>query len=737
MKTFFKTTKAGFGRGSHAHIIYLNDEVNMQQSARCECAVALGHVHNLMFQAGTDEVRDEQGNVTQEATDAFIFVEPDPNDGHSHEVGEYYSKASGKKESDIDILSESQELFDAAAEWERDSFEKAKESEEFRLGVQWDEADASRLAQLERACLTLNHVGPVVNELVGWQRAQRTAIKYTPKEGGDQVVADLFSEMATHILNECDFDFEESESFEDLVTTGRGCFNCYMDFLRNPEGDFKIEKFPWSDVLFGPHNKKDASDCEHWHKMRLYSRGRAKALFPDKAEEFDRLLGKFETLTSTGVTPDTYDGAAGKTPLQIGSIAMVDVGRKEILVVETWRVVYKVIPVLANVDEDVYYNAEDWDAVDIQAVEGLKGFVKVERPTKRYRITKWTSGFLISDETNPDLPAEEPFLIPMYGIKRGNLWHGVVEDLKDAQREINKRHSQAIDVGNKMASYLWWYDSNTFPDDKEKDKFKKNATQPGAMFQVVDTAHPPRKEEGVSFPTTLVELMNLDKANLKELGGLNIQQLSQGRVGADLVQAQRLTLIGHEWLFDALRWAKRRIGRLLLSVIRKYYSPERVVRIIAQNYKRQNINPELRSFSETEVRKIFETADTARYDVVVTEADWSPSARMQTHVLLSDLAAKGAQIPPEVLIEVSPMPDEFKRRALDGLQAQANAQGQQQAAGYDMEIDKTLIAKGIIPPSVQEKYGIDARGNPMQPQQQQQPLPSSPMPPMAPQNPGA
>jgi len=89
---------------------------------------------------------------------------------------------------------------------------------------------------------------------------------------------------------------------------------------------------------------------------------------------------------------------------------------------------------------------------------------------------------------------------------------------------------------------------------------------------------------------------------------------------------------------------------------------------------------------------ILKTANLADVDIDVGEAPDSPSAMVGTFLMLLEAAKTGAAIPPDMFIELYPMPDRLKNRMLESLQAAQQAQAQSEDKKYATEIEKTKIA---------------------------------------------
>lgn len=708
MKQLKKLSRVGLGRAAHSHIIYLNDETGVGL-----CSTELGHTHEIVYQPAVDPQMDEMGNEIAPGSPASWMVQP-ALDGHTHQIEEYVVKAAKKKEEDERILSDVRELFKAGRDLERDSIKKAEESEKFYSGDHWDATEKSRLEALSRAAVTINKIEKNVDQICGMQRQERTDIRYVPQEGGDQKVADLLNITTKHILSRCFFPREESAAFEDSVISGRGLLNVYVKFDNDLRGEIVVEKFPYLDVVFGPHEKLDLSDCEYLIKHRFFSKAKIKQLWPDKAEDIDKDYDDY--IIEQPHTQYATDQYGKSDNIQVlGDDVMVDIGRKEYRILECWRKVYDKASVIANATEDFYFNAYGWDAKDIRSARTLPGFFVIENNITKFRVTKVAGGVVLSDESPAELPVDDFFVIPIYAKKRGTKFWGKVEGAKDPQKYINKQYSLSLDIGNKMSAYGFFFDASTFPDN-EKEKFKRVASSPGFMVEVNDVNRLPQKVEGVKFPSELIQLMEVSDRQITDSMNIIINPNGANESASLFIQRRNDKLLGSEYLFDNLSFAKQKLGRLLVRLIQKYYNAERIVRIVRNANSKEQVQlggQPLDDFTDEDLAVLFNTTDLELYDVEITESNWSPSMRLSTFMLLSDLAKSGQPIPPEALLEFADMPSEIRTKLMDMMAQQMQAQSQAQQDTADAEVLKTLVAQGIIPPQVQEKFLIQ------QPQEEQ------------------
>lgn len=672
MPELLKTTNAGKGRSSHYHIAYLNETTLSGYTSENN-----KHMHNILIDAETQS----------------ILIEP-IND-HTHEVTDYIASEKKDNRTEEEIVKEVIEAYKAAEELEKDSVELGEKCEEYYWGKQWDDAIKRELNAKKRAANTINEIAKNVDELSGHQRQARNNLVFLPTEEGDQSVADILNVVTKNILTtQNNFEKEEAAIFLDETIVGRGLINVYVDFEKNVRGDIVVERFPWKNVRFGSHNKDDATDCEYLVKYAWYSYDKLSQMFPEKIKEAspDAVDDDEDSKEHNQPTP-ALSYVNGK---KITDPSLINYAKKEYKLLEMWKKVFDKTYVLVNLDDDFYFNAEGWSEKDINSVKAM-GFNAIPVVKNKIRIIKVAGGVLLEDLNPADLEINDFYLIPVYGKKRKDKFKGIVADAIDPQDEINKRHSQSIDIANKVVSYGKYYDAQTFPTPQDKENFKQNASTAGFLQEVTDIGRIPISEEGTKFPVELVNLMELSSRKLDMIMNIRVDPIGANDSGVAIMQKTRVKLTGNEFLFDNLSFAKKKLGRLLIALIKKYYTPERIYRILGNEKAR---NPELQingqpaqDLTKEAIMQLLETADLEKYDVDVSESTWTPTMRLANLLVLKELAQSGAQIPPETLIELMDgMPKDIKDKLINGINQTKQAAQQQEQAKMDMELGKTQIA---------------------------------------------
>jgi hypothetical protein len=749
MGQIYKTAIAENGKKKHSHLVYVTNDGQISVSQ------ADNHTHEVQINP-----------------DGTFAVLPDPQDGHAHMgIGEVDVKiGKPKKEDDKEVVDRVYTLFGTAYEYEGKSIEAGKESEKFYAGEQWDESIKADLRAASRACLTINFTERNIDKLLGYQRQQRTDIRYMPTEGGDQRVCDILNTLSKSVLDQCYFESNESEVFEDQSIAGRGVFNLYMDFSEDLQGELKVERFPWDQVVIGPHEKRDASDAEYIVKYQMMSVARLKSRYPKFK---DKIVEGFLTMTNqkgldmeqihANFEGDQYAMSSRVTPVMTrDGIAMVDIALKEMRVFELQEKIYEEVKIISDPNDEWFLNSYGWSDKDLKQVETIPGLHIIPVKRAKLRITRVVGDILLSDENPADVPVDDFYIVPVYAKKKKNKFWGKVESGKDPQRVINKRSSQMIDIGDRAVNYGWLYDDGTFRTEEEARKFKNVVSTPGFVAKVSSIAQPPIKLDGGKFPSELANMHDMAVNQLEAIQGIDPTSNAGANTSASaILQAEKTVLVGHEYLFDNLTFAKKRIGRMMLPIFQKYYSPRRIYRIVAnrsamtsQPQQQQQMPPQqgmppgmpgqppqgmppqptggvqvggvpFENYTQEEIEKLLEDSDLSKYDVVVGESTWSPTQRIATLTILTDLMGKGAPVPMDMMAQFLDMPEDIKQQMIQGIQAQ-----QQQASASEMgknetEIQKTLIGQGLFPPKVLEQQGL-----PPQTPVPQQGLPQGAPPPM-------
>lgn len=690
----------------HYHVVYLRDveeELGAEQPSFGFTSQDEEHHHLVEWVESISPVIDELGQVKQEAVPGrFVLSEVK---GHTHEIVPLETR-DPDKENEKDVIERVRELFKAAVELEADSIEQGNDAEKFYMGDQWEASTKAGLEAENRTVITINEIEPKIDILSGTQRNNRSDITYFPTKDGSVVMADILTSVVKYICDQNNFDNIESEAFEDQAIAGRGAFHVYVDYTDDLRGEIKIDQEDWDGIVCGPHKRKDMGDLEYLCRFRRYSMGKLKQLYPDKAEKITKDYEAAITLSKamegvvTQYSDDQYSHGNGgiiadTTPTATTDKAFLDIAKKEYIVIECHERVMSLVPVAINIGDDFIFNMQMMMDEDIQKVKTMPGFKVVRKPTTMIKVNTVAGGVhLWQDQHNYKIMQ----VIPVYAKKRKNKWWGKVKGLIDPQCEINKRTSQSIDIVNRMSSYGWIWDQDTFANKSEEKIFRETSSKPGFTAIVKNTNKLPIRLDGAKIPSEVLALENQASQKMKEISNINNEMLGISMRQQSLpttIEFKRQGLVGNEFLFDNLSLAKRQIGRLLLPMIQNVYSADKIKSILEYMKTRADLGDQFnvyKKYKDEEINEAIQKRDLLKYDVVVGESASSPSRRQANFLMFMEMAKGGFQIPPDLLLRMSDLPPKEKEEAISSIQQAQAAAAQTEKDKSNAEIIKSKIA---------------------------------------------
>ena len=627
-------------------------------------------------------------------------------DGHTHDLKSRIPREKSKVKdlSEDDAIASVLELYKEAEELEEDFMTSAERLERYIMDDQWEQADEQALDAKKRAHITVNEVQAKMNILSGYQRQNRTDIKFKGREDGDMIASDILNDYVKQILDWTEYSHEETLVFEDQSQLGRGNFHIHVDYSNSLRGDIRIEKFNWSDILYGPHEKLNGEDCEYILKQKWVSFRKAAKMFPDKFDDLDESRKYFKgTLDQDRTLKRTADFPKG-TYLNSMKGSLYDCRKDAFRLIELNEVVYTRIPVLFNVDHDFYFNASNISKEVMDKIGTIPGIKRIFRVVKNVRFIQIIGDVFISQG---DLLLTSLPVVPAYALRKGNKIIGKLHTAKGMQDEINKRHSQITDIINKCALYGILYEKGAFSNPSNLKQAQSKLSSPGFMIEV-ENIERIKVMDGINFPSEITNLYQISSQKLNEILGINEALIGQANGQESAIvfrQRKNQALIANEYLFDNLSLSKKRVARLLLELIQKVKSPREIARVV-MNSK----NPELSKYSFEDILEIMENTDLSKFDVIITEDVHRASNKESNFAIWSELISTTG-LPSEVwlpfLLKLSDAPNQDK--LMEDYKKWQDAQSQASVQKEDTEVEKSKT-----PEIKNTEYFMETGINPVQ-----------------------
>ncbi len=570
---------------------------------------------------------------------------------------------------------------DAAQEWR----EEAKEDQDFYNGRQWKDTDRRVLTEAKRPVITINRIKPLLNVLSGYQRLNRYDVDFLPRTNDDMQQAQVRKGITKYILDRSHYNYEESDVFFDGVTKGLGWFEVGYKFnWEIMDGDAFVRRVSPLDIYVDPESRdKYYRDAKFIIRARWLDKEELSTQYPDHKDEIEAQATSYLT-EETEISNNRLWWQQETKKVRVAECWYKKTVKKKVFVLQNGDVVSELTP----------------EMLALQQITSTHEYVKEE-----IHLLTFFDNVVLEDMKSPYEHGAIPF-IPFCCYYQGDddIPAGIVRDLKDPQKEINKRRSQELHILNSIANSGWLVEEGALTREQEQS-IKKNITTPGAVVTVsTGTLTGGRMQPLVSpgVNTSILNATSEASAEMITVSGINealmgteIPNGASGRA-IELKQKQAITHIA--LLFDNLRFAKERIVNLLWGrrgapgIIPQYYTDQKTFRIIGETGKPEYITINQPTQIQDELGQVITTTlndlSVGEFDIVISDTPSTATQRSAQFWSLVDacgqLGIQGAQVL-DILLDLSDVPqkEEIKERLRK--QEEMQAQAQQQAAQVEQQ----------------------------------------------------
>lgn len=578
---------------------------------------------------------------------------------------------------------------DAAQRWRNE----AKEDRDFYAGKQWRNEDKDNLEKNQRPALTINRIKPLLNVLSGYQRLNRYDIDFLPRTNDDMELAQVRKGITKYIMDKSHYNYEESDVFMDGAQMGIGWFEVGYQFdWATMDGDAFVRRVSPLDIYVDPESRdKHFRDMKYLVRARWVDKEELIAVYPEHKEAVEAQMHSY--LHEEQEYESEKDLWFQKET-------------KKIRFAEMWykKPVRKRIYIL--LDGSIATTATP-EMIGNEQIRGVREYTVTE-----VRLLSFFDNVVLENVASPYEHGEFPF-VPFVCYYQGDddMPAGIIRDLKDPQREVNKRRSQELHILNTQSNGGWLFEEGALTN-KQKTEFKEKATTPGAMLEVAVnalTGNRLKRLEPQGVAAGAVNAAAEALSDLPAISGINealmgtdINNLASGRA-IELKQKQAITHIAA--LFDNLRFSKERVAKLLwgkrgaAGVIPQFYTEEKTFRITGTNggfeFITINKQQEIDDGQGNVIVRTLNDLSVGEYDIVISDTPATITQRTAQFWSLVDACGKlgiNGNIILDILLDLSDIPqkEEIKHRLEQLQQQQAQAQQQQMQMQFELEKQKKL-----------------------------------------------
>lgn len=581
----------------------------------------------------------------------------------------------------------------------------AKKCDEFYRGDQWDEEDVTMLESEGRPALTINTILPTINTILGEQSTRRADVKFKPRRGTEQEVADVLTKVYMQIADNNKLDWVEQQVFSDgLIMDGRGYFDVRMDFSDHVEGEIRITAKDPLDILIDPDAKD--YDPKTWNEVfetKWMTLDEIEEIYGSKkAQELQFIAenGNSYGRDSIEYEEQRYGDSGPEDDMFGASVAPSDEDYKNVRALRIVERQHKrMARVLCFVDPNT---GDSREAPDAWTEAKAKKFAKqysLNLITKMKRKVRWTvtcDKVVLHDDYSP---YNDFTIVPFFAyFRRGNPF-GVIRNLISPQEQLNKIASQELHIVNTTANSGWMVESGSLvgmtPDDLEE-----HGAETGLVLEYARGTAPPQKITPNSIPTGLDRIAQKAAINIKAISGVNDSMLGSDSAevsGIAIKEKQSRGVIMIQVPLDNLKKARQYLAEKVLNLIQTFYTEQRILQITDES---DPLKPreEVVVNEMTPEGEIINDLTIGEYDVVISTAPARDSFDEVQFAEALNLRQVGVAIPDDAIIEYSHLTKKgelAKRiRMLTGVeqtpeQAEISAMKQQMS----MQADQLTLSK--------------------------------------------
>ena len=512
----------------------------------------------------------------------------------------------------------------------RDEFERMRSGFAFYVGDQWEPADTAMLDKEKRPHLTINLVLPIINLLSGIQRQSRQDIFVVARKGGYKSLAEVLTQVLRHSLDITDSEYETADAFMDGIIGSKGWVNLDIDHADDPvSGDITLTKVSPFDIREDPDAKEYDLNRSGKFVIRDYWYDKERLLLNWPKKEQDILKGGLDIDPGGGDITGNAD--LGKLRYRTRECWHKSFEKRLILINGKTNSVKQINPEALELATAIANRSNNWH---------LKDWVV---PVLNKTVT--AGNIVLEDIADPYSGFNQfpyyrfcPFWVDGYVM-------GVVQNLRDAQREVNKRRSQALHNLNQTAN-------SGFKVKKVMNNYDrhlaKHGSTPGVVLDESKAGGKIERIEPAPLSQGHITSASLSADDMKEISGANPDlqgQLSEGfhesGKAIELRQAQGMKVV--EVMFDNFARTQKMIAHGLVDMVRftNVYSDAEIRQIASE----ENVNVDLGMLKN----KRF-----GRYGIKVKSSSSSPTAQYADFMSMLEIAKMYPdRIPPEVVIENS------------------------------------------------------------------------------------
>ncbi|WJR67241.1 hypothetical protein QTA58_00255 [Neorhizobium sp. CSC1952] len=538
--------------------------------------------------------------------------------GYTQGSGPAQGPTAATYESDLSALKKG---YLAYLETKNEEIKEQQNARRYYHGSQWTDKQIKAFNQRRQPVVTYNRIGRKINAVVGLLERQRQDPRGFPRTPKHEEGAEIATAVLRYVCDEQDWASKSPICGLNGAVDGIGGVELLLE--QGDRGDVEVgfEIVDPSSYFYDPRSlKMDFSDARYQGMGKWADLEAAIEQFPDKADEIRASLESGSELTSN---PDT--------------------------------------------DNKWYSTGENGNRIRIVDHWYIRN--------GQWRWCIYTGATILAEGESPFID-EKGNTFCKYIMYSANIDHdgdryGFVRNMKSSQDEINQRRSKGLHILNSRRIII---PTGTGAD---IEKIRREAARPDGVIDFPQGSQSPQFDDSAKGTELQGQIAFLEDAkNEIENYGFNPALIGQGvdKLSGRAMQIQQQAGIAElgPYLLAYKGW-KLRVYRALWNAIQRHWTAERWIRVTDDNQVAQffavnqmGIDP------NTGMPTLVNALGSLDVDIIIDEGPDTINMQQDAYDTLTVMATKGQNVPPELLIELSPLTGSVKKKALDILEKAAN-----------------------------------------------------------------
>lgn len=488
-----------------------------------------------------------------------------------------------------------QEILDRCAEYHQlvsgdtercRRLDAARLNRDYYQGTQWEETEYNAYKDKGINCITVNRILPAINNVSGQQQANRQDIKVRPRRGGKEVVANIYTALIAHTMDQSNAEYVIPMCFHDGLYKVESYLYAEMD-SQTAGGQILISNRSLFNTAVDPEAteydvNKSAKYVVMWDWIDKDEIG---IRYPD-AEIHKGIVQNrsIEQVANSILRQAGYDVSIDDENYQSGETET----RKKIFRFMWWESV-KGLRVFDPRSQAVVTLTDSKQIASIkkQVKDGLKYQIK-DVPARKLHITTVCDGMMLADEV--DVFGDRTNMLPL--SRFSPYWNdgkpfGIADNIRSLNYEENVFRTEATRILKQTANSGWL--AEKIMSDKDRNYLELYGSVNGIVLDKSRYGGSLEKIAPNQMPAGHMEMAKQFSQDAKEVPGVNDALLGydtgrneSGRA-IDLKQRQGMTT--QQPLFNNFDATLRIFGNFILRAIQNtgVYSESEIREIIGQS----------------------------------------------------------------------------------------------------------------------------------------------------------